>query len=290
MELMTLPAADGLPLSIAVSDCPEPKQVLILVHGAACHKERYFELMEYLAKDAIACVAPDNRGHGASVCEWWPLGFMDGPTKLLEDLHQVVRYASSRFPGIPITMLGHSLGSLLGRLYLQQHDQDIGALVMTGTVAPFKLAPLGVALGKESILHDGIHAHSRLLCMVNADSDDQRWVSANVENQQERLQDPLCHFAYSNGGILTIFEADDLSADAQLYQCKNPTLPILSITGRGDIVTGGPLGLKESERVLKKAGYQNLQFKTMAHMRHEVLHEHQRQVVFTMIKEFLTSI
>ena len=59
---------DKLPLSILLIAPNEgAKGIVQLVHGMAERKERYEELMSFLAQNGYVCVCHDHRGHGESL-------------------------------------------------------------------------------------------------------------------------------------------------------------------------------------------------------------------------------
>lgn len=71
------------------------------------------------------------------------------------------------------------------------------------------------------------------------------------------------------------------------FRCKNPDLPILSVTGEDDPVTGGSKGLQDSIDSLKKVGYKNISSIVYKGMKHEVLNEDDKEKVYNDILEFL---
>lgn len=92
---------DGLGLSV-LSVEPEGvcKGVVQISHGMAEHKERYQPFMEYLAEHGYAAAIHDHRGHGESVRKPEDLGyFYEGKDlAVVEDLHQVTKWAKKKFP------------------------------------------------------------------------------------------------------------------------------------------------------------------------------------------------
>jgi alpha-beta hydrolase superfamily lysophospholipase len=64
-------------------------------------------------------------------------------------------------------------------------------------------------------------------------------------------------------------------------------LPILSVSGEGDPVTGGKLGLKDTVDTLMKIGYLDVTSIVYPGMRHEVLNEDDRLAVYSDISSFL---
>ena len=55
----------------------------------------------------------------------------------------VTRFIKERYPNLPLNLFGHSLGSMIARIYLQNYDDEIEHLILTGTVTPYPLAPVG---------------------------------------------------------------------------------------------------------------------------------------------------
>ena len=73
------------------------------------------------------------------------------------------------------------------------------------------------------------------------------------------------------------------------FRCKNPGLPIISVTGEEDPVTGGEKGLKDSIDSLRKVGYTNIRHIVYKGMKHEVLNEDNREIVYQDILNFLNE-
>lgn len=289
MKELTRTAHDGLELSIAIGEAPRTRLLLQIIHGAVEHKERYYEFIEYLNGQGITTIISDNRGHGRSVNDAYPLGYMDGHEKILEDQLLISRYIKDLYPGTPLALFGHSFGSMLARCYLQRHDDEISKLILSGTVAYIPLVPIGITLGELAVKRSGEHGYSPLFRYLNGDSDDIQWVSASEANKRRRNNDPLCRYPYQNEAMLTIFRVDKELHEFEKFECRNPDLPILSATGEEDPVTGGKLGLKDTVNTLRRIGYHDITTNVYAGMKHEILNEEDRLVVYNDIATFLTS-
>lgn len=287
MEYINLTAKDGLELSVVLFEAQETKGLLQIIHGAQEHKERYYHFINYLNTNGFTVIISDNRGHGASVNEQYPLGYMNGVEEIIEDQVMITDYIKSRFPGKELYLFGHSLGSLFARCYLQKHDYKIKKLVMSGTANYVSLVGVGIFLGKIITFFSGEHGYSKVLRNLNGNSKDDSWLSANQENLIAYRNDPLCQFNYQNNGMLTVFEADWNLHQYQKYPCHNPELEILSVVGEDDPVTGGEKGLQDSFDALRKIGYKHVSSKVYTGMRHEVLNEVDNQRVYEDIVQFL---
>ena len=101
--------------------------------------------------NGYAVIVSDNRGHGASVNTYYTLGYMDSYQKIVDDHFLISKYIGRRYPDKPIYLLGHSLGSVFARLYLEKHDAAIQKLVLSGTVYYNSFTPLGILLAHAII-------------------------------------------------------------------------------------------------------------------------------------------
>ena len=281
------PAGPDVTLAGAECAVESPRAVVQIVHGAKEHKERYYQFMGWLEGLGFASVILDNRGHGASVSEKYPLGYMDGWRPLVEDQVRSTERIRSLWPGTSVYMFGHSFGSLIARCYLQQHDYMIDKLILSGTVGFRPEGYVGIALADIIMLFKGKGGRSRLLIELG-DNDKVDWVSHDAQVMEQYRADPLCcGYKYTNNAIATIWKADVELAKVRHFRCQAPQLPILSISGEEDPVTRGSKGLARSERFLREAGYRDLEFVTFPGLRHELINCAGREPVMDKIKEFL---
>lgn len=110
---------------------PEPcRGVVVLAHGMSEHSGRYEHVAEYLAARGLAVYAHDHYGHGRS-------GGVTGSVAdfghFLEDLALVVERARAEHPGLPLVLVGHSMGGLIALAYvLDQALAQPDLLVLSG--------------------------------------------------------------------------------------------------------------------------------------------------------------
>lgn len=109
-------------------DAP-PTFVAAIAHGFGEHAGRFSHVAERLVSIGAAVVAPDHVGHGNSAGERAVVTDIDIPVR---DLAMVIDGAVDRYPGLPLVLIGHSMGGLIATRYAQQHGDRLAALVLSG--------------------------------------------------------------------------------------------------------------------------------------------------------------
>ncbi|HEX5724607.1 MAG TPA: alpha/beta hydrolase [Longimicrobiaceae bacterium] len=111
------PSADGIPLHHLSWPVAAPRAGLLVVHGLGEHAGRYAALARDLAPRGVAVHAFDLRGHGRS---GGPRAHAPSFDALVHDLDRFRAEAAARLPaGLPLFLLGHSLGGLVALRWLQ---------------------------------------------------------------------------------------------------------------------------------------------------------------------------
>ena len=289
MKEITITATDGLGLSAALFEHDSPKAVIQVIHGAMEHKERYYHFCSFLNEQGYAVIVSDNRGHGHSVNEKYFLGNFDSPMMIVEDQFEITKYIKSLYPDKDLYMFGHSFGSMLARIYLQEHDDEIKKLVLTGTMFPMLIAEAGAALAKwNSRTFGGNTFKGPVPAIANSGVD--IWVCADAETMRNYRNDPLVqNCRYTNDSVKGLIEADALLKKSGDYKVKNPSLPILTANGKNDVCRGTFIGQQKSVRLLNKIGYNRVFAITYPGMRHEVINETDKASVYNDIVRFYNS-
>lgn len=293
-EFFTLESRqDGLPLSMMlVRPNGEIRALVQLAHGMTEHKERYALFMEYLAERGCLCVMNDHRGHGGSVRRSEDLGYFydKGDVALVEDLHQITLWMKEKWPGIPLFLFGHSMGSLAVRAYCRDYDREIDSLVVCGSPGYNAVAGAGLAfIGLLTLLRGERH-RSRLLQKMTVGLFASRfpnsdhpcaWISANLENVIAYEADPLCRFIFTLNGNRALLRL--MQRCYGLEACGKPDLPVRFYSGADDSCMPDEKGFRHAMERMKKARYADVQGHLFPGMRHEILNETNREEVFERI-------
>ena len=134
-SLSPLAAADGQALLLHDWTAPAgaPRAQVLLVHGLGEHAGRYAPLAAELHGWGFAVRAYDQRGHGLS---GGARGGLPHDTALLDDLAAVIDATRSMHqqrgqPGLPLILLGNSLGGLVAGRFVSLQLRPVDALVMS---------------------------------------------------------------------------------------------------------------------------------------------------------------
>ncbi|KOG25030.1 alpha/beta hydrolase [Streptomyces viridochromogenes] len=110
---------------------PRPRYLALLVHGYGEHVGRYAGLAEVLVAHGAAVFGPDHAGHGRSAGERVVIEDFED---VVADVHSVVGLARAAHPGVPVVVIGHSMGGMIAARHAQLHGDGLAALVLSGPV------------------------------------------------------------------------------------------------------------------------------------------------------------
>lgn len=115
----------------------ETKGVVVQFHGNGENMTSHFLSVYWLALEGYDVLAFDYRGYGAS-------GGNKSLKGSVEDGAAALAYARAKAPGLPIVVLGQSLGGALALAALDKDGgKDVGALVLDSTFSSFRRVARG---------------------------------------------------------------------------------------------------------------------------------------------------
>lgn len=112
----------------------EPLGIIQLVHGLGCHSGRYRPMAESLCRAGFLVCADDHVGHGRTAQWDGSFGHTGGSWRVfIEDEHTLRCLMRQEYPALPFGMFGHSMGSMICRIYAATHPEDgLRALALGG--------------------------------------------------------------------------------------------------------------------------------------------------------------
>lgn len=279
-----------------------PRGVLQLVHGMSENKERYLPFMEYMAEHGFAVIIHDHRGHGKSVKKESDLGYMyAGRGKaLVEDVRTVNENVHRKYPGIPVVLFGHSMGSLTVRAYLKKYDNTVDMTVVCGTPAKHSLPVLaaGRGIAKVQKLFKGPKHRSKLIETMSFGSYAARfaeeknrfaWICSNPEVVEEYERSPYCGFTFTTDAYEALFDLLRETYSNKGWRCNNAQMPILLVSGSDDPCMGNVRKFKYAVNHLRHVGYRDVKGKLYPGMRHEILNEKDKEKVYRDLYKYIVK-
>lgn len=137
--LSTFTASDGDNLAVQDWHLPEevrPRAAVLVVHGLGEHGHRYDAFAHRLNGWGFAVRSYDQYGHGDS---GGVRGGLPQNGRLIDDLADIVESTRSRNPGVPLVLLGHSMGGLVAASFVARGLVAVDALVLSSPALATRL-------------------------------------------------------------------------------------------------------------------------------------------------------
>ncbi len=128
-ETGSFESASGEDAFYRVWRAAKPSAALLLVHGLGEHSGRYDHVGNYLAERGVSVYALDHQGHGRS---GGPRGTVSDFSIFLDDLASFDAYMRLDNEGLPIVLLGHSMGGLIAVAYLLERPLKPDFAILSG--------------------------------------------------------------------------------------------------------------------------------------------------------------
>lgn len=292
---------DGVDISIMmVRPDSKPVAVLQLAHGMRGCKERFLPFMEYMAAHGVVCVANDHRGHGGSVKKTEDRGYMysGGNLALVEDMKMITDWAHAEFPGLPVFLLGHSMGSLAVRNYMKRYDADISGVIICGCpsdsplVSPVLLISRLLCLFNDGRMKTGLFqeivswAYNRRFASEGRNA----WICSDPAVRKDFAENPVCNFVFTANAMHSLLSMMKETYSRKGWRVANADLPVYFISGADDPSMRGEAAFHASARYLADCGYHDVTSALYTGMRHEVLNEIGKEMVWEDVLSHINSL
>lgn len=295
-----LSSSDNLELDVVKLEPKDDiKGVVVFAHGMAEHKERYLDFMNFLSNHHYVTIINDHRGHGSSVKKKDDLGYFydESSDFIVNDIHDVIKYAKDKYPNVPVILFGHSMGSLVVRKYIKQHDNSIDKLIVCGAPCDNPLKELALLITKIIKVFKGDHHRTSLVNTMAFSGNDKkfggtlknRWLSKNENNVKAYNANELDGYIFTTNGFINLFNLMIDTYNPKGWKLNNPELPILFIAGSDDPCIGSKDLWLKAQAFLKQCGYKNVDGILYQDMRHEILQEDNKEVVYNDVLNFLNQ-
>jgi len=131
------------------------RAVVMIVPGFNSHSGQYLWVAEQLTAEGLAVYAVDLRGRGQSDGERF---YVESMSDYVHDVETLAAIATSREPGLPVFLLGHSAGGVVSCSYTLEHQAELAGLICESFAFQVPAPDLALAVLK-GLSHVAPHAH-----------------------------------------------------------------------------------------------------------------------------------
>lgn len=244
-ETGTFVSGDGLRL---FEQCwlpgTQPRGVVVIVHGYAEHSGRYDPVAAFLTARGYAVEAFDLRGHGQSE---GPRAIVRTANEYLLDLGRFLRRVRERHPGLPLFLLGYSMGGLIVALYGVTRRPSLDGMILIGPALSTEGGPAAMNLAATPVGHLlavswrqpalkpamklAVTVLGRLVPESGLRPLDAATISKDPEAVHAFIGDPLVYTGKMKFGILAAMMRAIARVDRDAEEIE---LPLLVMHGRDD--------------------------------------------------------
>lgn len=292
---------DGLEIHYDVYE-PEDNDngiVIQAMHGMTEHKERYDAFGRYLVEHGYTFVISAHRGHEGAVKSKDDYGYMgiDGLNSARDDAHQLTKILKERYPDKKLVLFGHSMGSLIARLYFQQYADELDGLIICGCPANNPASKVGLFVCKMVKAIKGGKYKSKMIDHLifghNNDRFEKRtsfdWLSKNQNNVDEYIKDEACGFLFTTQSMADLVQGTiDVYSDYP-KPLKNANCPVLFVAGADDPCGNFGEGVIKAKEHMENQGVKHVELKLYDSLRHEILNEENWKEIADDIIKFITD-
>lgn len=261
----------------SLDDTIEARGVVLLVHGIGEHAGRYAHVAAAFNSAGYIVYAPDVRGHGrtgvkAAGGNLSKLGRL-GPGGLggaIADMTALTEIIRRENPGLPVVLLGHSMGSIHGQILINNHAGDYEAVIFTGACSR---TPGNMAAGdlNKPFKVAGGTGHE--------------WLSRDPAVWQGFKADPWTF----NADVLKIYGLVDGLKLFGRPKSGMAEVPILIAVGQDDSLGGEKSVLKLADDYLTRGGQSDVTVIVYPDARHEVFNETNKEQVLDDVISWLSE-
>ena len=267
--MFTFASDDGITIHVHEWPIEGPGNGIVqIAHGMGEHAARYAHVARALNDAGYHVYAADHRGHGTSMHAGPGVVGDDGWNRLVADQVTLIGLLRERHPGLPLVLLGHSLGSFASQQLVLDHSGLVDALALSGTTAVDQLL--------ESLVNDG----PDVLAQFNAEFEPARtendWLSRDPEQVDLYAADPWCGFSLDDQGMGALVAAGPRFAEVGTVR---KDLPIYAFVGEKDPLNAKLTWSDLAVQRYRDAGVSDVAYKVYGDARHEVFNETNRDEV-----------
>ena len=273
--------------------------ILQIIHGMTEYIDKYIPFIEYLTSFGFIVVGHDQLGHGSSFTSSENQGYFGEPDpnmNLIEDIHKLRTITQEKYKDLPYFILGHSMGSYLLRQYITiYNDNNIAGILLLGTgfVNPC-VTSLGLKLisiwacfkgwkHKSNFINNIVSGNEIKKYDTTGKDLNNSWLTRDPEMALKLINDKKSNFIFTLNGFYGLLKCVNyVCNNSNLVKIKS-SLPILFLSGKGDLIGDYGKGVIKSAEIMKSIGSIDVTVRLFENDRHELLNEIDRKDVYEYI-------
>jgi 2,4-dienoyl-CoA reductase-like NADH-dependent reductase (Old Yellow Enzyme family)/alpha-beta hydrolase superfamily lysophospholipase len=269
-------ASDGFSLFYREAAPQRPRGAVLFLHGMSEHSGMYLHVISALVGAGFAVLAPDQRGRGRSVDGRWRRGDLHSVNRVLQDLDELKEQRLRGLNGLPLFIVGVSMGSIVAQMYALRHQTSLAGILLIGPPSGVPKDASPVLLLACSLLAATLPRFRLRPAPAIKD------ISRVRAFQNELDWDPWCY----HGPLRARAGRELLTALKELEtRAAELGLPILILYGTEDKI----VSLREVEAIYRRWGGPDRTLTQMDGLYHDVLNEPERQSAIGTMLSWLSS-
>jgi alpha-beta hydrolase superfamily lysophospholipase len=303
MELFKLETRDHLQVQAYSWTVESPIAVVQIAHGMMEHAGRYDQFARWMNDHRVAVYANDHIGHGLTAGKTSDLGHFprkDDWQRSVDIIHQLTLKIRAENPGVPVFLLGHSMGSVMVQTYMIRHGREADAYILSGPVRqPAIMADIGIFIAGALSFFFGPADRSKLLIFLGYGQYNNRlkprrtvfdWLSTVDSVVDEYMSSPICGFPCSNRFYQNFFHGFNYISKHKNLKQVPQGMPVCIFAGRMDPAGRFGKDPKKINYLLSKFAHAKVQMKLYCNGRHEMLNEENREEVYADLLEWIKGV
>lgn len=272
-----------------------PQGIVHIVHGTNEYLERYDDLAKAFNKAGFIVYGMDIRGHGQTgkTSQYGFFAPKNGHRAVYQDIKQMHKIIRKENTDLPLTLMGHSLGSFIVRGYANYY-YDIDKLIIMGTNHKSQKAISALKFISRLQKLGNPRKPGKFIAKLSYDALNKKfpnqhkyaWISYNKANLEEHMHPLHPKFILTNTAFYDLARWMQDYKKVKLLAKHNKPLKILVVSGQDDPVSNEGADIQKLKELFDKYKLKN---KVIIYpkMRHEIIHEDNKKQVYEDLITFI---
>jgi len=277
----------------------EIKGVIVLLHGLGDKIDNYEEFAHRMNNLGYIVTGIDQIGFGKTLADIRQLGYFDDRKNTwkyhIDDTKQLIDKVKTDYPNNNIYLLGISYGSFIARLFISYYHKEVKGIILIGSsyISPFNMKIAKFACGYLAVgkgwPDKNTYLYGKTIKKLNNRFEEKKipsWLNSNIKYVLDNV-DEYSSSRLTISGYYVLYDLIDKVNSKKYIQMIDKEEDILLLSGKDDPVTSFSKDVYKVQSLYKKCGINNVTYKIYNGMRHDLIHETNRDIVFNDIIKFL---